>query len=283
MATITPAATVPQAKKRARGLAISLRALANSATPLSVGCFYGIAIVLLLAPLYPAMSQGNFEGLLQSNIMVGMLGGKVTNFSGFAAFLALEVFSSIYGLLFGGFIAWISGSALPITIEDGTLDLALSRPISRTRYYLEHWLGVLIGTVILGLVVIGGVWIDTLIVKNANIDWHWMWITELVQWSFLFFAAGIGILCGSFLNASRAAGGTALGIITLGYLLNTFGGLSDQFSWMLNISPFHYAPAIDPLLNHQLTWWNPCLLVVIGIVCGVIGLIIFNKRDLPTV
>lgn len=283
MATIIPASSVPQAKKHARGLTVTLRAIANSSTPLSVGCFYGVAIVLLLAPLYPAMTQANFKSILQTGIMSGILGGHVTNFSGFSAFLAIEVFSSIYGLLFGGFIAWIGGSALPITIEDGTLDLALSRPISRTRYYLEHWLGVLIGTVILGLLIMGSVWIDTLIVQNANIDWHWMWITELVQWTFLFFAAGIGMLCGSCLNASRAAGGTALGIITLGYLLNTFGGLSDQFSWMLNISPFHYAPAIDPLINHQLTWWNPWLLVAIGLVCGIIGLVIFNKRDLPTV
>ncbi|HEY3993398.1 MAG TPA: ABC transporter permease subunit [Ktedonobacteraceae bacterium] len=282
MATLLTATSTPRAKKRVRGLTVTLRALANNATPLSVGCFYGVMIVLLLAPLYPAMTQANFESVLQTTIMAGILGGHVASFSSFSAFLAIEVFSSIYGLLFGGFIAWIGGSALPITIEDGTLDLALSRPLSRTRYYLEHWLGVLIGALILGLVIMGSVWIDTLIVKNANIDWHWLWITELVQWAFLFFTAGVGMLCGSCLNSSRAAGGTAVGLIVVGYMLNTFGDLSDQFSWMLKISPFHYAPAIDPLLNHQLTWWNPWLLVAIGLVCGIIGLIIFNKRDLPT-
>ncbi len=282
MASITPATSAPRAQKRARGLTITMRALGNSATPLGVGCFYAVAIVLLLAPLYPAMAQANFESVLQTSIMGGILGGHINNFSGFSAFLAIEVFSSIYGLLFGGFVAWIGGSALPITIEDGTLDLALSRPISRTRYYLEHWLGVLIGALILGLLIMGAVWLDTLIVKNANIDWHWMWITALVQWAFLFFTAGMGILCGSCFNASRAAGGTAVGIVTLGYLLNTFGGLSNQFSWMLKISPFYYAPAIDLLINHQLTWWNPWLLVGIGLVCGVIGLVIFQKRDLPT-
>lgn len=283
MATMVSSRGVPQAKKRARGLAVTMRALANSATPLSVGCFYGIAIVLLLAPLYPAMSQANFKAILQTNIMGGILGGHVASFSGFSAFLAIEVFSSIYGLLFGGFICWIGGATLPATIEDGTLDLALARPISRTRYYLEHWLSVLLGALILGLLIMGSVWIDTLIVKDANIDWQWLWITELVQWAFLFFAAGLGMLCGSCINASRAAGGTAIGIITLGYLLNTFGGLSDQFGWMLKISPFHYAPAIDPLLNHQLTWWNPWLLVALGLVCGILGLVIFNKRDLPTI
>lgn len=283
MATITTATSGVQTKKRARGLTITLRALANSATPLGAGCFYGVLIVLLLAPLYPAMSQANFVSVLQTSIMAGLLGGRVANFSGFSAFLAIEVFSSIYGLLFGGFIAWIAGAAIPITIEDGTLDLALSRPISRTRYYLEHWLAALLSALILGLLIIGTVWIDTLIVKNANIDWQWLWITELVQWALLFFTAGIGMLCSACLNASRAAGGTAVGLIVVAYMLNTFGGLSNTFSWMLKISPFYYAPAIDPLLNHQLTWWHPLLLVGLGLICGIAGLLIFNRRDLPTV
>ena len=283
MATTTIAKSIPVAKKRAQGLSVTMQAIANSRTPLSVACFYGLLILLILAPIYPVMAQANFQALMNSSVMSAVLGGHLTRSFNFSALLAVEVFSSIYGLLFGGFVAWIGGAALPVTIEDGTLDLALSRPINRTRYYLESWFAVLIGAVIISLVLALGVWIDTFIVKNPGIDWPWMWITLLVQWTFLFFAAGLGMLCGSFINASRAAGGTALGIVVLGYLLNTFGGLSNQFQWVLKISPFYYAPAIDPLINHQLTWWYPWVLVIAGLVCGIIGLVVFNRRDLPTV
>lgn len=283
MATTTTAQSIPAARKRARGLAVLTRAMTNSSTPLSIACFYGILILLILAPIYPVMAQANFQAIMGSGLMSAILGGHLAKSFNFSALLAVEVFSSIYGLLFGGFLAWIGGAVLPVTIEDGTLDLALSRPISRTRYYLESWLAVLIGAVIISLVLAFGVWIDTFIVKNSGVEWPWMWITLLVQWAFLFFAAGLGMLFGSFINASRAAGGTAVGIIVLGYLINTFGGLSDQLQWLLKISPFYYAPAIDPLINHHLTWWYPCVLFIAGLVCGIIGLIIFNKRDLPTV
>ena len=283
MATTTTAKSIPVAKKRAQGLSVTMRAIASSSTPLSLACFYGFLILLILAPIYPVMAQANFQAIMNSSVMSAVLGGHLTRLFNFSALLAVEVFSSIYGLLFGGFVAWIGGAVLPATIEDGTLDLALSRPISRTRYYLESWFAVLIGAVIISLVLALGVWIDTFIVNNPGIDWPWMWITLLVQWTFLFFAAGLGMLCGSFINASRAAGGTALGIVVLGYLLNTFGGLSNQFQWVLKISPFYYAPAIDPLINHQLTWWYPWVLVIAGLVCGIAGLVIFNKRDLPTV
>lgn len=281
--TTTVAKTIPVARKRARGLTVMLRALTNARTALSLACFYGLGIVLLLAALYPAMSQANFASILSSSILASMLGGHITNFSGFTAILGFEVYSSLYGLLFGGFLAWIAGAALPIAIEDGTLDLALSRPFSRVRYYLEHWLSVLICAATIGLVIVFGVWIDSLIVQNSRIDWQWLWITQLVQWAFMFFVAGLGMLCGSFLNASRVAGGATLGIIVLGYLINTFGGLADQIKWLLKVGPFYYAPTIDTLIFHHVTWWYPWVLIGTGLVCGILGLIIFNRRDLPTV
>jgi ABC-2 type transport system permease protein len=248
-----------------------------------VACFYGLLILLILAPIYPVMAQANLQALMSSGVMSAILGGHLSKSFNFSTLLAVEVFSSIYALLFGGFVAWMGGAVLPVTIEDGTLDLALSRPIRRARYYLESWFAVLIGAVIISLVLALGVWIDTFIVKDAGIDWPWMWMTLFVQWTFLFFAAGLGMLCGSFINASRAAGGAAVGIVVLGYLLNTFGGLSNQLQWMVKISPIYYAPAIDPMVNHHLTWWNPLVLVAAGLVCGIIGLVVFNKRDLPTV
>jgi len=283
MATTTISKSIPVPKKRAEGLAVMIRTIINARTPLGLACFYGVLIVLLIAALYPTIAKANLGSYVSSSLLSGILGAHITNLSGFTTFLAVEVYSTIYGLLFGGFLAWIAGAALPVTIENGTLDLALSRPISRTRYYLESWLGVLICGAIIGLVVVFAVWIDTFIVKNAGIDWHWLWITQLVQWAFFFFAAGLGMLLGSFINASRAAGGATLGLIVLGYLMNTFGGLSDQFNWLLKAGPFYYAPAINPLVFHQLTWWYPWVLVIAGLVCGVAGLVIFNKRDLPTV
>jgi ABC-2 type transport system permease protein len=247
-----------------------------------MGCFYGVLIALLLAALYPSISKANLGSYLSSSVLSGLLGARITTFSGFTVFLGVELYSSFYGLLFGGIMAYIGGAALPVNIENGTLDLALSRPISRTRYYMESWLAVLVCGAIIGLATVFAVWLDTLILKNTDINWQWLWITQLVQWAFFFFAAGLGMLLGSFMNASRTAGGAAVGIIALGYLMSTFGGISDQFNWLLKISPFYYAPAIGPLVFHQLTWWHPLVLVIVGLVCGIAGLIVFNKRDLPT-
>jgi ABC-2 type transport system permease protein len=283
MATTSISKSIPVPEKRARGLTLTVQSIINARTPLALGCFYGALIALLVAGIYPALSQVNVGAYLGSSFISGLVGGHLTNFSSFTAILGLELYSSFLGLLLGGILAWIGGAALPLTIENGTIDLALSRPISRTRYYLESWLGTLICGAIIGLVIVFAVWIDTLIVKNAGINWQWLWITQLVEWAFMFFAAGLGMFFGSFMNASRAAGGAALGIIALAYLINTFGGLTDSINWLLKIGPFYYAPTLNTLVNHQLTWWYPWVLVVAGLVLGIVGLFVFNKRDLPSV
>lgn len=281
MATTTIAKDIPAPKKRSEGLIVALYTIINAKTPLSAGCFYGALIAILVGALLPTLRQANLQGYIGSGAVSSIIGGRVTNISSFTNFLGIELYSAIYGLLFGGIMAYIAGAALPATIENGTIDLALARPISRARYYLEIWLGVLLSGLLMGLVIVFFVWITTLFVKDANLDWQWLWITQMVQFAFFAFAIGVGMLFGSFMNASRAAGGIAVGIIALGYLMNVFGNLSDSLNWLLKINPFYYAPATQVLIAHDLTWWYPWALVAVGLLCTAIGLLIFNKRDLP--
>ena len=284
MATLAKNIPIPQ--KRVRGLPVLTAALMGAKTPIAAGAFYAMLIAFFVGILYPTISSLNFlDAYLTSSTIQGVVGTgfNLRHISGFTGFLGVELYGAFYGLLFGGVIAYIAGAAIPLTIENGTLDLALARPISRTRYYLEVWGSVIVAGIILSALTILAVWLSTLFVKNAGINWQWLFITQLLQFAFMFFAAGMGMLFGSFLNVSRTAGFTAVGIIFLGYSMNIFGALSDKFKWILKAEPFYYTPAIQALLEHDFTRWYPWVLVAAGLVCGIAGLIIFNRRDLPTV
>ncbi len=283
MASIAKQVATPQ--KRMRGLPVLMASLMSSKTPLAAGAFYAMLITFFVGILYPTLSSLNLDAYLTSSTVQGLVGTgfKLQHISGFSAFLGVELYGAFYGLLFGGVIAYIAGAALPLTIENGTLDLALSRPISRTRYYLELWASAIVGSIILSVLTIFAVWLSTLFVKNADINWQWLLVTQLLQFAFLFFAAGMGMLFGSFLNASRTAGFAAVGIIFLAYIMNILGALADKFNWLLKLEPFYYTPAIQALLQHDFTRWYPWVLIATGLVFGSVGLLIFNKRDLPTV
>ncbi|MGH2496924.1 MAG: ABC transporter permease subunit [Ktedonobacteraceae bacterium] len=282
MATATISKSIAAPKKRARGLTITLRALASDRVVLSAGVFYAIFVAVIIGILYPSLQQINFGAYVTSNAAAGLLGAKLTNANSFQAIMALEMYSSIYALIWGGIVAYIAGASLPATYENGTLDLALARPISRARYYLEMWLSAALGALILSIATAGAVAISSLFVKNAHVDWGWLITAQLIEFAFMFMASGIGALFGSFMNASRAAGGAAIGILALFYLMNTMGGLSNTLSWLQKIQPLYYTQSIQALANHDITWWYPLVPTIAGLVCGIAGLLIFNRRDLPT-
>lgn len=280
--TVTIPKNLPAPKKRARFIAIAMRTLVNGKLPVAYGAFYAVLLAIIVGLIYPTMSKIDLDAYVSSGVLTGILGAQLHHISGFTTLMAIELYSALYGLIFGGIIGYLAGAAIPATAENGTLDLALSRPISRTRYYLETWLGTFLAAFLISVLTVIAVWIGSLFVTNPGIDWQWLIITQLIEFAFLFMATGLGLLFGSFMDGSRAAGGTAVGILFLFYMMNTVGGVTDKLSWMLKIEPFHYAQGIQALVTHDITGWYPWVLVAAGLVLGLIGLVIFNKRDLPT-
>lgn len=270
-------------RKRARGLAITLRALSATKIILSSVAFYAFFITIVVAAIYPTLSKAvNMNAYLGSSVVTGLVGVNLKSFNSFPALLAVELFGSFYPLAFGGSIAYIAGASLPTMIENGTCDLVLSRPISRTRTFLEMVLSALLAGLITSVVTVLAVWVSSFIVKDNGLDWTWVIIAQLIEMSFFCFAIGVGMLFGSFLDSSRAAGGAALGIVGLGYLISIVGSLSPNLDWLQRIGPYYYAKGADALVGHTITIWYPFVLLGAGIICALAGLIIFNRRDLPT-
>ncbi len=282
MATVSVPQYSSKARKRFSGLPVTLHALNNAKTLISAGAFYALFLAIVVGLIYPTLANINLSAYLTSNTVAGLVGVKLAHANSFIALIAIELYGSFYGLLFGGIIAYIAGAALPATIENGTMDLALARPVSRTRYYLEMWLAVLLASLITSVLTVLAVWLSSLFVKDAGIDWSWLITTQLIEFALFVFLVGVGLLFGSFINASRAAGGTAVGIVGLIYITNAIGLLSNNFSWLLKINPFYYAQGAQALVQHQFTSWHPWVLVTAGLICTLAGLFIFNRRDLPT-
>lgn len=225
----------------------------------------------------------NLNAYLGSSMISGLVGASnLKNFNSFPALLAVELYGAFYPLIFGGAIAYIAGASLPTSIENGAIDLALARPISRTRYFLEMLLSAFLAGLITSIVTMLAVWISTFMVKDNGIDWNWAIISQLIETAFFCFSIGVGMLFGSFMNASRAAGGATLGIVGLGYLISIVGTLSHNLDWLQRIGPFYYAKGADALVGHTITIWYPFVLLGAGVICALAGLIIFNRRDLPT-
>jgi ABC-2 type transport system permease protein len=277
---LTPAST--GAKPRARGLPVLTATLRESQSLLGAACGYILIIGLLVGLLLPAFQTLNIQAYFTGNL--GALIGSASvnpNTPPFAAYMALELYSSFFMLLFGGVLAYTAGASIARNIEDGTIDLTLARPISRTRLYLEKWAAMLIGMVIIIATSLLTAWLCTLIFSNARLDWQWFLLANVNIAAMLFLVVGMGLLISSFMSAGRAAGGVATLVVVFWYLCQTFGTAGDKLSLLKYFGPYYYAASSPVITTEQ--WSDPWKLLVpvgAGLIAALAGLVIFHRRDI---
>jgi ABC-2 type transport system permease protein len=270
------------APARRTGLPVLTATLAETRTGTAIACFYIAAIILLVGALAPSLKSVNLGAYLSSPVGQALIGSKVgaAALRTFTGYLSVEFYSVWFGLFFGGYLAFIAGGIVAKPLEDGTIELALARPFSRRRFYLERCGALAVVGVIMSVWALAVVWLDTRIFADATVDWHWLPLTQLAGSAFLVFALGLGAVISACSSVARTAGSAAIGVLVLGYLLNSLAGLSDRLTWMTYLSPFHYAQLSAILVQHQITWWHLALLTGLGVAGVIAGLIVFERRDL---
>lgn len=278
-ATMVPATT---AKPRSKGLPVMTATLRESQSLLGAACGYILIIGLLVGLLLPAFKTLNIQTYFTGSLSA-IIGGASLNpkTPPFAAYMALELYSSFFLLLFGGVLAYTAGASIARNIEDGTIDITLARPISRTRLYLEKWAALLVGIVLIIATSLLTAWLCTLFFSNATLDWNWFLLANLDIAAMLFLITGMGLLVSALMSAGRAAGGVATLVVVLWYLFQTFGTAGDKLSFLKYLGPYYYAPSSQVITSEQ--WadpWKLLILVAVGLALGLIGLFYFQRRDI---
>jgi ABC-2 type transport system permease protein len=271
--------TRPQVRRR--GLPILVATLRQSRMLISAAALYLLLIGLAVGLIYPDLKALDLKSYLSNSAVGTLIGVSGLASPSFGAYLAVELYSSFFLLLFGGVMAYAAGVSIARDIEDDTIDLDLARPLSRIRLYAEKWMALLVAVLLLLAVSLLTGWLDTLLFQAARLDWHWFLLGHLELASLLVFAIGVGILCSSALSAARLAGGIATLMVVFGYLAQTLGTASDRLSSLRYLGPYYYAPAAEVIINQR--WPGTAMFLVpllVGLAAAVVGLVLFQRRDI---
>lgn len=267
---------------RRRAFPVLTATLYESRSLVGAACGYILIIGLLVGLLLPAFKTLNLQGYLTGSIGALFGGGAPAHGTTlFAVFMALELYGSFFMLLFGGVLAYAAGASIARNIDDGTLDLTLSRTVSRTRLYLEKWAAMVLAGFIIVATAIATAWVATLVFQNARLDWRSFLLANVDIAATLFLVAGMGLLVSALMSAGRAAGGTAVLVVVFWYLCQTFGTAGERLTFLKYLGPYYYGPSSQTILSGQ--WSDPWKLLVpagAGIVLGVAGLVYFRRRDI---
>jgi ABC-2 type transport system permease protein len=211
--------------------------------------------------------------------MMALFGIDPDTFLTGAGYLQAQMFSFLLPIVVLVFTIGFGVAATAREERDGTMDMILSMPISRTSVIVQKATAMTVLSLAL-LVAVG----TTLLIANPIVDLGLglegiaavtagLWLLGLVF-------GGVAMLTASFSGSPSTAAGVTGGLAILSWFINAFSSL---FSWLelpSTLSPFTWYLHDLPLLygfNSGHLWM---LLISLGLIAGAV--ILFHKRNIAT-
>ena len=258
--------------------------LRNEVSSTSRALFLWCLGVLAAASLYQGL-YGSIAGLVSGpNSMVSQMPEALTKTVGFDAIVTGAGYaqSTLYGLL--GFvlitiasISWGS-SAVAGAEENGRLELTLAHSVSRSGYYLNMLLALLIRTAAMAATAGLATWAWN-VPSHLNIDLENIAPMVLAYWLLGLSAGAASLSVGAMTGSRKAAAGAGAALAVTGYVLNALGHQNPDWEWMHRFSPYHWAFGNSPL-THGLDGAGALYLALLVGAVIVLGLLVFRRRDL---
>ncbi len=240
------------------------------------------ALISWVSFTYPIMRDS--EAMLQfiedfPPEMLAVFGIDPATYLTGAGFLQAQFYTMFGPLMIIGLAISLAVGATASEEKNGTMDMLLSAPISRTSVMIQKAgvVEVLVAIVVAALtavLLIFNVALDMgLAIENvlaANVS---LWMLGLVF-------GGVTLVAGAFTGKPSTATGVGVLLAILSWFANAFVAL---FSWLeipSKVSPFTWYLEGPPLLNG----WNTGLLwlIIATVMLAIAAILIFNRRDIAT-
>jgi ABC-2 type transport system permease protein len=203
--------------------------------------------------------------------------------SGLAGYLSLGFTHIIYLVLTSVALLNFATRTLAGEMERGSIQLALSRPISRAAAYAARVLGVAVVAVLLAAAgpvgMIGGL----LLARPGGELTYRYFLPTAITAALLFWAIGGLALFGSAAadSAGRAVGWAVAALVVF-YFVDYFATIWSFLQPIEFLSIFDYYDPGATLVYGALPWTNVIVLGTVGLAGALAGLTVFVRRDLPT-
>lgn len=203
--------------------------------------------------------------------------------SGLAGYLSLGFTHPLYYVVTTTAVIGFGCRSLAGEIERGTIQLALARPISRTRVYAARVLGMVV--IILALSTVGPLGIVTGIALSnpeGTLTYRHLLPTAVASFLLLWAIGGLTLLGAAAASTTGRAVSWATTWLIIFYFINYFAALWTVIEPLRPLSLFHYYDPAEALVNGALPVQHVTVLAMVGAAGAALGLVVFTRRDLPT-
>ncbi len=246
-------------------------------------CLATIGFIVLYVSLYPQLhAQAETYSKLFSSFPKGFSDafGFDTNFlSSIQTYLAGEFYSLTWQLLLIIFVISRAGSAIAGEIEKGTIAGLLSQPLSRTRLFFSKYLA---GVYSLIIFIMASVLTVIPVAFLYRINFWTRNFLVLAMMGFLFGMAiySFTIFLSAVSSEKSRVYGILGGLLFVMYVLNIVSGLKENLKNLQYASLFHYFNSSAILGHSHVGLLEVSVFGGMTIIFSLLGLYIFNKRDI---
>lgn len=192
-------------------------------------------------------------------------------------FLAAEYFSWIPAIVI--VFAVIAGTA-SISGEEGngTLELLLAAPVTRTAVVIQKALGIGLALGLVSALAFPGIVVGALLV-DFDLGYGRMLEATLLMVAHVWFFLAFSILASAALPARSHAVIAVTTLTVLAYFANVVAALVPELNWLADLNPFGWAdyPAV---LLHGLQWMETGLLLGCTVLFVALAAWFFERRDI---
>jgi ABC-2 type transport system permease protein len=203
--------------------------------------------------------------------------------SGLAGYLSLGFSHPIYFVLTSTVLLALITRSLAGELESGTVQIALSRSVSRSSIYVSRLLAVAIAILSISVITFSGMVAGILIGNPDGEIIYSHLIPTAISASFLLWAiAGVTLAISAWSNTTSQAVGYATGFLVVSFVLDYLAGLWSVIEPFDFVSIYSYFDPATALVNGDLSASDLIVLGSVGTIGVIAGLLIFRNRDLPT-
>ncbi len=193
-------------------------------------------------------------------------------------FLAGELYSFVWVLLLGLYLAYVGASLIAADIEHGRMDLRLALPLTRARVVGETFGSLLVPILVVNAILPFVVLLAVLLIDEsiAVLD---VFAVHVLSIPYLLTTAGIGLACSVYFDRVSIAQRAAMGIVFGLFLVDAVVASTD-YAWLGLVSPTrHYDPTA--VLVHSDYKPVGALVLSIATLTLLLGsLMWFSRRDI---
>lgn len=243
-----------------------------------------IVLVAVIAVAYPSIRDAGDEfqtyvdslpeGLQQA---FGLAGASLASPEGY---LTSQLYSNTFPIVLLILGLGMAGWAVAGSESDGTLEVTLANPVSRTRVGLERFIGL---ALIVGFVAVVSNAALALMMPVFDLDeglpWWAIWSAALQCYCFVLALCSVTFAVGAATGAKSVATAAAAGWAVLGYLIQALSSTAEFMETLQWLSPWYWFLRDNPMTTAP-NLLNTALPLALAAALVALGLWAFERRDL---